>query len=65
MGGEFGEMTEIGAEGAEGDWMLVCCAIDDVVGLSEEDMIGDRPDVAETTIGDLVDSHGGIADISD
>ena len=62
MGGEFGEMTEIGAEG---DWMLVCCAIDDIVGLSEEDMIGDRPDVAETTIGDLVDSHGGIADISD
>ena len=58
MGGEFGEMTEIGAKG---DWMLVCCDIDIVVGLSEEGWIGDRPDVAETIVGNLVDSHGGIA----
>ena len=42
--------------------MLVGCGIDVVVGLSEEEWIGYRPDVAETTIGDLVDSHGGIAD---
>ena len=62
MSGEFGKLTKLGAEG---DWMLVCCNIGVVVGLSEGGWIGDRPDVAETTVGDLVDSHGGIADTLD